>query len=496
MKVRKKKSKRMTTRLKMGIKKKVAAYNRKKKKLDKKDITWKSRSKKDPGIPNSFPYKEEFFEEIKLQRDQQINEKKKINNLEIQFGQDCDIEDVENHSEQANDDNKNDLGALLVSAQKADLLFQKKNINTNYSDDEMLSDDDVEYPISDFENENNYLNPQNSTKAFQKIFHKVLNISDLILCVLDARDPESTRFKTVEEQITKTEGKKLFFILNKADLVPEPVLIQWINLLKKSFPTFPFKAVTAHSDLNLSSNKYNLSQTSDLLLNGLKSYTNKLNLKRSLIVGVIGYPNVGKSSIINALTVKRKHKSKKVPTGNVPGVTTVLREIKIDSKLKVLDSPGLIFYDNLSNQKKSLENDRKINLLLLSSLPHKYMTDVIRVFEKLLEKISSDEKLLSHFKNFYNLSFLTFSELNDHSKEILIHVARSRGKLGKGGVPNLESAALSILNDWWSGKIVAWSTTSDFNTDSKIETSNSDSNKNNTYSIVPEWSKCFDLLNL
>ena len=83
--------------------------------------------------------------------------------------------------------------------------------------------------------------------------------------------------------------------------------------------------------------------TANALLEALKTYSNNSNLKRSIVVGVIGYPNVGKSSVINAITSRRGGHSKACPVGNQAGVTTSLREVKIDNKLKILDSPGICF---------------------------------------------------------------------------------------------------------------------------------------------------------
>ena len=64
MRVKRKKSKRVSTRMREGIKKKVAAHRRKERKLEKKNPTWKSRRPKDIGIPSSFPYKDRILLEI------------------------------------------------------------------------------------------------------------------------------------------------------------------------------------------------------------------------------------------------------------------------------------------------------------------------------------------------------------------------------------------------------------------------------------------------
>lgn len=59
-------------------------------------------------------------------------------------------------------------------------------------------------------------------------------------------------------------------------------------------------------------------------------------------------------------------------------------------------------------------------------------------------------------KNYYQLPALPSADLNEFTKQFLIHVARSRGRLGKGGIPNLESAGMAVLNDWRDGRIIGW----------------------------------------
>ena len=80
----------------------------------------------------------------------------------------------------------------------------------------------------------NYKNPDSSRKTFDKIFKTVLEQADVILYVLDARDPTGTRSREVERQIMSTASgsKRLILILNKIDLIPPSVLKAWLVALK------------------------------------------------------------------------------------------------------------------------------------------------------------------------------------------------------------------------------------------------------------------------
>jgi nuclear GTP-binding protein len=489
MRLKKPVSKRGTTRMREGIKKKAAAHRKKEKKLAKKDPTWKSKHKKDPGIPASFPYKDRIVSEIEDTKRQQLEDRQRQRELKrqemLESGQ-----NPEDHMVDDEDDG-NGLAALLESAQQAAREYDGEN-----SEDEVDDSEDslevVDYEISDDSDDESELDK--SRKAYDKIFKTVVEASDVVLYVLDARDPEGTRSRKVEQAVLQSQGKRLILILNKVDLVPTEVLNKWMDFLKSSFPTIPVKAAPGATN-NSSFNK-NLTQaaTASSLLTALKSYAAKSNFKRSIIVGVIGYPNVGKSSIINALTSRHGGSSKACPVGNQAGVTTSLREVKIDGKLKVLDSPGIVFP---AESKKKSKVEQEAHLALLNALPPRQITDPVPALMLLFKRIAKSPEMTESFKKFYELPPIPDSDLNEFCKNFLIHVARKRGRLSKGGIPNLHSAGLSVLNDWRDGKISGWvlpKSSKDTANEHIVKGTGSGSAPNvEQTTIVSEWAKEFDL---
>ncbi|AOA61134.1 GTPase that associates with nuclear 60S pre-ribosomes [Komagataella phaffii CBS 7435] len=494
MRVTKRASKRRSTRMREGLKKKVAAHGRKQRKLEKKDPTWKSRVRKDPGIPASFPYKEAILAEIEQKRREDEEEKlalKEKRRAEAAAARSAlpDDENLMDDESDEDNDGANGLAALLQSAQQA-----AKAYDGTESNDEMEEDDlEVnEYEI-DFEEDERLGNEwEKSRKAFDKIFKTVVEASDVILYVLDARDPEGTRSKKIEEAILQSQGKRLIFVLNKIDLVPDNVLKMWLDFLQSSFPTVPLKANGAAS--TTFNKKMTQAVTSKQLLESLKSYAHKSNLKRAIIVGVVGYPNVGKSSIINALTSRHGGNGKACPVGNQAGVTTSMREVKVDNKLKILDSPGIVFPSSKKSSKESME----AKLALLSAIPSKQIKDPEAAIQLLLKRLAKNTEMADGFKKYYDIPPLVSSDLESFTKGVLIHIARKQGKLGKGGIPKLNDAALVILNDWRDGKIVGWTLpnsskaaqVTDNEVSSKVPPLTPSSEQT---TIVKEWAKEFDL---
>lgn len=356
------------------------------------------------------------------------------------------------------------MEALLASARARAKEFEDRKC----SQDEMDAGSDKGgysqlIPENGFDDRLQAAQRDTSRKAFDKIFKTVVDAADVILYVLDARDPNGTRSREVERQIMVAQGgdKRLILILNKIDLVPPDVLRGWLMYLRRYFPTLPLKATTCAPNATTFDHKaLTMQGTSATLFKALKSYANAKQLKRSISVGVVGYPNVGKSSVINALTSRVGGTMSACPVGAEAGVTTSLREVKLDKKLKVIDSPGIVFPGNKNGNsgtaKRSSKIDETARLILMNAVPPKQILDPIPPVKLLLKRLASSKHLFEKVFTLYNIPPLLNTSPTDLTNDFLVQVARKRGRLGKGGLPNINSAALCVLNDWRDGRIQGW----------------------------------------
>lgn len=283
------------------------------------------------------------------------------------------------------------------------------------------------------------LNIDSSRRAFYREFKEVFETADVLLMVLDARDPQGCRVREVEEQILATGGKKrLVMVLNKIDLVPRDNVQGWIKVIQREFPCVAFKSSTQEGRTHLSTSSGSVSGAeaygADGLLQLLKNYARSGNLSKKLRVrvGVIGYPNVGKSSLINSLK-----RSRVCNVGATPGVTTARQEIHLDSTVSLIDCPGIVF--DHQEQGNSLRNCLKVEQL----------DDPVTPALEALSRIESQV-----LQRLYALPApVNDSEETASPTALLSAIAKRLGKLKRGGVPDLEATARHILNDWNQGKI-------------------------------------------
>jgi nuclear GTP-binding protein len=145
------------------------------------------------------------------------------------------------------------------------------------------------------------------SKRIWSELYKVLDCSDVVIQVIDARNVPGTRSKHIEHHIKKHAAHKhMIIVINKCDLVPTWVTKKWIKILSKDFPTLAF-----HASITNAFGK-------GALISLLRQFSKLHADKRQISIGVIGYPNTGKSSVINTLMGTKCCK-----TAPVPGETKV-----------------------------------------------------------------------------------------------------------------------------------------------------------------------------
>ncbi|CAM8959287.1 unnamed protein product [Rhodiola kirilowii] len=402
---KKSKSKRVPLKKKYKILKKVKEHHKKKAKEAKKQGVTKSKVEKDPGIPNDWPFKEQELKNLEARRAKAMEE------LEAK-----------------------------KAARKDRARKRKLGLTDDDGNDPGLADDLTETSMDESSNGMKKVQ-NNSDRAFYKELGKVIEASDVILEVLDARDPLGTRCIDMENMVRKAgPEKRLVLLLNKIDLVPRESVEKWLKYLREELPAVAFKCSTQEQRSNLGwksaskkSKPTNILQTSDCLgaetlIKLLKNYSRNHELKMSITVGVIGLPNVGKSSLINSL--KRSHVAN---VGSTPGLTRSMQEIQLDKNVKLLDCPGVVML-------KSGESDASIALRNCNRI------------EKLDDPKSPVSEILNRCPAHMLISLYkipTFEGVDD----FLFKVGTVRGRLKKGGTVDTDAAARIVLHDWNEGKI-------------------------------------------
>jgi len=253
-------------------------------------------------------------------------------------------------------------------------------------------------------------------------FYKVVDCSDVILHIIDARNVPGTRCTMIEKHIAKNAPHKhLVFVLNKIDLVPNWVAKRWIGELSQIRPTIAFHASLTHAF------------GKGALISLLRQFGKLHSDKKQISVGAIGYPNVGKSSVINTLISKASCK-----VAPIPGETKIWQYITLFRNIYLIDSPGVVV-----DTAGDTETD--------SVLKGVVRAERLETPEDYIDAIQLTVKK-EHIAAMYGLP-KAGEDTWSTSLELLEKIAVKCGRLLKGGEPCLRTAAIMMINDFQRGKL-------------------------------------------
>jgi ribosome biogenesis GTPase A len=247
---------------------------------------------------------------------------------------------------------------------------------------------------------------------FWRIVNAVIDKSDVILEVLDARLPNLTRHMEVEDKVGRSR-KKIILVINKVDLIGQKQAEEIKKRLSKEFPVV-FVSSIEHLGTKI-----------------LRDKIHAVANKENIIVGVLGYPNVGKSSVINVLKGR-----KSASTSSQSGHTRGLQKIRITKRIMMLDTPGVLPFTEKDETKHVL-----IGTKMFSHVkdPDIHACGIINMCDKMSRNIIPD---------FYDI------KPGKDAYETIEAIAKRRNMKIKGDQLNIDRAAREIIKDWQTGRIV------------------------------------------
>ena len=304
---------------------------------------------------------------------------------------------------------------LRGSQSLAEMVSKAETASQSYSQDKDVARVTEDPDAKDSPRE--YIFAAGKSKRIWNELYKVIDSSDVVIQVLDARDPLGTRSAYIEHYLKKEKAHKhLILVLNKVDLVPTWVTQKWVAILSSEYPTVAFHASIKHPF------------GKGALINLLRQFGKLHKESKQISVGFIGYPNAGKSSVINAL------RSKKVcNVAPIAGETKVWQYITLMKKIYLIDCPGVVYNPSESDEEKVLKGVVRVELV---ENPTDYIPAVLA------------KAKAQYMARTYRVT----PGWSDHN-QFLEKVAQKYGKLLKGGEPDVNTVAKMVLNDWQRGKI-------------------------------------------
>ena len=265
--------------------------------------------------------------------------------------------------------------------------------------------------------------PGHMTKAVRQMKEDI-KLIDLVIELLDARIPLSSRNPDIDDL---GKNKARLVLLNKSDLADETDNNKWIQYFKD-------KGIIA---LKINSkNKQGIKEINNAVHFACKEKIER-DKKRGIInrpvrAMVVGIPNVGKSTFINAYAGRAAAK-----TGNKPGVTKGKQWIKLNKNLELLDTPGIL-WPKFDNQTIGM------HLAFIGSINDNIL-DVTELAYQLVKLLATTypKVVVERYK----------IEGHEDPLQVMYQVAEVRGCKHKGNQPDLEKTSKIIMDDFRAGKL-------------------------------------------
>jgi len=246
---------------------------------------------------------------------------------------------------------------------------------------------------------------------YPELLKKVIDTSDIILEILDARYAKEMKNKDIDELI-EDKGKKLIYVLNKSDLTRKKDQ----KLSPRVFVSCKERRGIAELRKKIKVEAARIRQTGEY---------------ERIHVGVIGYPNAGKSSVINLLIGKASAK-----TGSEAGFTKGIQKLRLTKDIHLLDSPGVI----PSTEYSMISEGKMAQHVKVGGRSHQQIKN---------PEIAVNEIVKSNKKEIEAFYKIKIKDVDD----LIEQVGKKKGFLQKGGEVDSDRTARLIIKDWQLGKI-------------------------------------------
>lgn len=259
----------------------------------------------------------------------------------------------------------------------------------------------------------------------KRLISEKLNLIDIVLEVIDARIPYSSKIIDIDNYI---KDKPRIMIMTKYDLCDKKETKKWISYYENmGYKVIPIDLIESFSSKEI------FKVIDDLLEQKNKKREDKGLSKKRIRALVVGIPNVGKSTLINRLVGK-----KAVVVGNKPGITKNLDWIRINDKIELLDTPGILWPK--FEQEVVAYNLASLTAIKEEVLPiSKVACYILKMLYKYYPEILNER---------YKLTSLTEDFIDEFEQ-----IGKMRGCLIKGGEVDYDKVANVILNDIKEGYI-------------------------------------------